>query len=375
MFYYIPSTFNPNTAATNRTISFIKGFACNNVKTTVVFFRPNNKYDEFEFDDTNINIKRFWSRNLSTNILLRYLAFLTYYLRFIVSLKKDDTILLTGNAEILNLLMLLKKKVHIYIEHTENPEIVGIGGKFLTPSFEKYYKYLQRIDGMFVITTALKDFFVSKGVDSKKIHIANITVDPERFMNLSKKNDIEDYVAYCGSVSNDKDGVDQLIQSFAIFSKDFPNVKLYIIGPILKSESLKNIRLIESLGLVEKIVLTGVVSADKIPQLLKDAKLLLLDRPNNMQANCGFATKIGEYLLTKNPIVLTKVGDFSLFFEDRKNIIFSQPDDINDFADNMKWAYSNLSEAKNIGEAGYEVAMQEFTYNAVVSKINNIIKV
>ena len=61
---------------------------------------------------------------------------------------------------------------------------------------------------MFVITTALKDFFVSKGVDSKKIHIANITVDPERFMNLSKKNDIEDYVAYCGSVSNDKDGVD-----------------------------------------------------------------------------------------------------------------------------------------------------------------------
>ena len=65
----------------------------------------------------------------------------------------------------------------------------------------------------------------------------------------------------------------------------------------------------------DSIVFTGIVSAADIPQILKNAAVLALDRPDSLQAQCGFPTKLGEYLLTENPVIVTKVGDIPLFLE------------------------------------------------------------
>lgn len=40
-----------------------------------------------------------------------------------------------------------------------------------------------KVDGMFVISTALKDYFVSCGLPKEKIEIVNMTVDSNRFVD------------------------------------------------------------------------------------------------------------------------------------------------------------------------------------------------
>ena len=151
-------------------------------------------------------------------------------------------------------------------------------------------------------------------------------------------------------------------------------MKLYIIGPIPKKEEEKvNLKLIDDLGISDQIVFTGLVPAKQMPQLLKNAEVLALDRPDNMQAKYGFATKMGEYLLSERPVVVTKVGDFPLFFKDGESALLANPSDANDFATKLNWALDNPKAAERIGKRGAEVAMREFNYITESKKIADVI--
>lgn len=99
-----------------------------------------------------------------------------------------------------------------------------------------------------------------------------------------------------------------------------------------------------------------------MPQILKNAAVLALDRPDSLQAQCGFPTKLGEYLLTENPVVVTKVGDIPLFLKDGETALIAEERDPQDFSSKLIWALQNPEEASKIGKAGALVAMREFNY-------------
>ena len=185
-----------------------------------------------------------------------------------------------------------------------------------------------------------------------------------------KKQESETYIAYCGTATNNKDGVDDLIKSFALVHQSHPNVKLYIVGKTPDKEDVSgNLRLIETLGVKDYVVFTGLVSAEKMPQLLKNASILALNRPDSLQAQCGFPTKLGEYLLTENPAVVTSVGDIPLFLKDGESALISRPSNPEEFASKLIWALDHPNEAAEIGRQGAQVAYAEFNYLNETKKI------
>ena len=201
-----------------------------------------------------------------------------------------------------------------------------------------------------------------------------MTVDADRFLNVQKKITKEKYMAFCGSVSNAKDGVDLLIRAFGRVIKTYPQLKLYIIGRApQKNEECSNMALIENLGLQENVVFTGLIPSDQIPQILKDAELLLLCRPDNKQAKYGFPTKLGEYLLTSNPVVVTKVGDIPLFLKDGESAYLCEPDNLTLFSDKILYALQHSDKSKMIGEKGKEIALRIFNASIETEKLMNII--
>lgn len=372
--YYLPGSYDPGSAATNRALSYIKAFSELGYDINVVFFRPNKNYDLLKVSYNHINIKSYWTFFYSENKCLKYILLLIYYFHFIFSLKKGDIVYCYGGADIWSLILKWKRDVKIYVEHTEHPEVIGIGGQFMTPSLTRYYQLIKKIDGLFVITTALREFYISKGVRPDKIHIANITVDPERFKGIVKSGNVEPYIACCGTISNNKDGIDLLIKSFADVVKKHHDVKLYLIGSIFNSnEYNENIQLIKKMGIENSIIFKGLLPPKDIPQILKDAKVLVLCRPDNLQARCGFATKLGEYLLTENPVVLTPVGDFPLFFKDGENVLFGSPDNLNEFSEKIIWALDNYEQSSIIGKKGANVARECFSYIEVVRGVVNVL--
>lgn len=132
--------------------------------------------------------------------------------------------------------------------------------------------------------------------------------------------------------------------------------------------------MIEILGLKDSVVFTGIISAADMPQMLKNATVLALDRPDSLQAQCGFPTKLGEYLLTENPVVVTKVGDIPRFLKDGESALLAEERNHQDFSSKLIWALEHPVESAEIGKAGAQVAMREFNYLNETKKIIKAIR-
>lgn len=366
MFYFVPLSYNHLAAASiNRCKAYINGFSQLGVETTVVYFGSKKEYAENELP----HIRFSYFRNPFANKWLSYISQSLYVIWFLLKLKKGDAVFFYGSAWLWYQVVKWKKGVRVYVEYTEKNEIVGIGGKFLTPSFENFYKACVKLDGVFVISTALREWYVSKGIDRDRIEIINVIVDFSRFEGLQKQQ-CERYVAYCGTATNNKDGVDQLIKAFAPVAGKHPDVKLYIIGKTPDNhQAFDNARLVDNLGLTDRVIFTGPVAIETMPQMLINAEVCALARPDNEQARYGFATKMGEYLLSGNPVVVTKVGDFPLFLKDGESALLADADDVNSFAEKLDWCLTNVEEAKRIGANGKQVAYKYFNYITETKKI------
>ena len=200
-----------------------------------------------------------------------------------------------------------------------------------------------------------------------------MVADPARFNNLVKQQ-TEPYIAYCGTATNTKDGVDELIKAFAKTVARHPEYKLYIIGSTpSKKQRFDNYELVRELGIDKNVKFTGVVPSSAIPQMLKNASILALDRPNNLQAKYGFPTKLGEYLLTANPVVITSVGDIPLFLKDNESALIAKPQDAKCFSDKLSWAIDHPQEASAIGLKGKQVCEEHFNSMIETKKIIDII--
>ena len=362
--YVVCYSYCPNTAPTNRIVNFLRGFSELGVEAEVIFLVPDSNLSKMQDCYPHITIRYLWD---GIFCIKKFPSILTEFhseWRFSKMLKDGDTVFLTNSFHLF-FKVIRKKNIRVFHEKTEHPDVYHIRGF----NIKKYKRLVPKLDGMFVISTALKEYYTSLGLSEDKIHIVNMTVDCNRFKGVVKHTS-ETYIAYCGTASNSKDGVDELIKSFAIVHEKYSDVKLYIIGNTPDKKDISgNLKLIETLGIKSHIVFTGLVPANDMPQLLKNATILALDRPDSLQAQCGFPTKLGEYLLTENPVVVTKVGDITLFLKDGESALLAEERNPKDVASKLIWALDYPNEAAKIGHTGAEVARKEFNYLNETRKI------
>ena len=364
--YILDTCYNPTAASNNRLFSYASAWMKHGVKTTVFYLFPYNKGVKCDRYLDDINFVYLWEGTSCDN---------KYYntVRSIIKLRKilKPSTPVYVYSMINCLYFIQKRNIRVFHEQTENPDVVGrIGGVVGKYLYRLYKKAVQRIECLFVITPALKDKYIKEfDIDSAKIDVVNMTVDKNRFMNLSDYEP-SDTISYCGYISEFKDGVSVLIRAFAIVHAKHPNYKLQIIGPFTDNETERNLyALVESLGVKNNVVFTGPIAADTMPLRLKSSKILALARPDNLQAKYGFATKIGEYLMTGRPVVLTRVGAVEDFLKDKHDCILAEPDNVDDFAEKLLWTIDNYEEAENIGKRGQETALRCFNSEIEAEKI------
>ena len=372
MLYLINYGYSSGTAAMNRLYGYLKTFSKEGIDTTLISLFPSGSDIIPNERMPHVSYRFLWKEFFySKNKVINFFLQKIYPLLFRRCLKPGDVVFTYGCCEFQHYILRVKG-VKYYHEMTEHPLIMR-GNPITRFPLRKYYKDCKRIDGVFVISSCLRDFFLSHGVRKEKVHIINMTVDATRFDKVVKQKG-ERYIAYSGVIYNSKDGVDQLIKSFAIISAKYPDVKLYIMGPIPKLlDNNVIIQLINDLGVKDRVILKGKVPVEQMPQLLKNAEICALDRPDGLRAKAGFPTKLGEYLLSGNPVVITKVGDIPLFLHDGVSALIASPDDVASFADKLDWALSHTREARIIGERGESIARKEFDSEIETNKIITIV--
>ena len=371
MFYLVSGLYNPNTAPTNRIMAYVKALSELGLDTEVVFFFPDNRYEKASHRYPHISFTYLWEQFFIDIPKIRVLFIRHNITRFIQQLKKGDIVYVYGFPDLVKALSPIND-IRVFSEITEHPQASFVN--FINhTTIAEYIECIKTIEGVVVISNALKQYLIEQGCDPERVHVINMTVDKMRFENV-QKNKVEPYVAYCGTATNTKDGVDQLIKAFAIVVKSYPDYKLYIIGSTpSKKQRFGNLELAKELGIENNVVFTGVVPAQEMPQILKNAEILALDRPDNLQAKYGFPTKLGEYLLTGNPVVVTRVGDIPLFLEHGKSALIAEPENPQDFAEKICWAIKNSEESRLIGARGKQVAESSFDSMIETKKLVSIL--
>ena len=115
-------------------------------------------------------------------------------------------------------------------ERSEYPFIKDKRSLFDKPSLALYLALICKLfDGFIVITHRLEEYFRPHLRRNCPVYLMPILVEPERFA-MKQDEPAEKYVAYCGSMQGDKDGVPILIDAFKIFLDEYPGMKLYLIG-------------------------------------------------------------------------------------------------------------------------------------------------
>lgn len=263
-----------------------------------------------------------------------------------------------------------KKKKGIFVVG----EITEKHGSYKTSLIRKILrnfseKNINGIDGLFVISHSLRDYYISRNVSPEKVEVINMFVDINRIQNIELDASCK-YIACCGTVSTQKDGIDTLIQSFSIFHKTHPEYKLRLIGPFINMVDeiyLKD--LVDNLGLKDFVDFTGAVPPREIPSLLKNARILALARPKNEQSHYGFPTKLGEYLSTSVPVLVTNVGEIGEFLKDMENCRMAEPSNVEDIAEKLCWIEEHYDEAKELAKKGYELVLSDFSYYVQSAKL------
>jgi glycosyltransferase involved in cell wall biosynthesis len=230
-------------------------------------------------------------------------------------------------------------------------------------------------DGTIVISAHLERYMRSRMRRGARFLRIPILMDAELFARSDGPGPVEGpYVAFCGTLNEQKDGVLTLARAFARICPEFPGLRLVLIGDSPKVSQVPRVRaFVEELGIADRVVFTGILARAELPAYLDRAAVLALARPSSLQASAGFPTKLGEYLSTGRPVVVTRTGEIDTYLDDGVNVYFAPPDDASAFADRLRHVLRHPDEAAEVGRRGREAALESFDFRANGLRIRQFI--
>ncbi len=354
-------------ASTIRFIGFVRGLAALEAKVNVYCLIPDSNFSTFDEEIPNVTFHYLWNKKYP-----RIINWMQSTIKLLSLLKRGNDVVLFAHFAPFLLLLSFMKHLNVFWHVTEYP-LLFPGNFIIDCTYQLFLRRCPKLAGIFVISQSLKEWFIDAKVAESKVHVLNMTVDCKRFANCVKQQHSNRIICYCGAVSIDKDGVDKLIQTFQSLAEKYADIELHIYGKFESEATATKLQALAQTSHSERIIFKGQVSPQDMVQALVNSDILTLIRPDNIQAKYGFPTKLGEYLLTKNPVVVTDVGEIGSFLKNKETAMIAIPDDINSAIDAFEFLLNNPQEMSKIGEAGEKVALENFNSLIESQKIIDIL--
>ena len=148
-----------------------------------------------------------------------------------------------------------------------------------------------------------------------------------------------------------KDNVDNIIKAYALIKNKLPDYELKLYGPI-NSKNKSLISLAEKLGVKDSVKFMGSITNKEVPQILCSASLLVSSQPNTKRAQGGFPTKLGEYLLSGTPVLMTNSGEITKYVQDGQELWIVEPENPEEYANKIIYIFENYNKALSVAKQG-----------------------
>jgi glycosyltransferase involved in cell wall biosynthesis len=246
-------------------------------------------------------------------------------------------------------------------DDSEMPFVWRTPGPWTTAKRLAYERSYRLFDGCIAISTYLRSYCTERLRCGENVLLVPILVDVSEFEGDGDGDaPVPGAVMFCGSLDHGE--VRTLLQTFAMVARELPETTLWLVGGAKRAGTMPALRgEIEQLDLTGRVRFTGRVGRTELPTVLRSASVLVLPRSAGPHSLAGLPTKVAEYLATGRPVVVTTTGDIPRYLRDGHDAYLVPPDDVQAFADRLRYVLEHPDEAAHVGEMGKRTATSSFS--------------
>jgi glycosyltransferase involved in cell wall biosynthesis len=222
-----------------------------------------------------------------------------------------------------------------------------------------------------VLTDAMKKYLEQKEIDSKRIHVVYDGTDPKMFkirpVDAKRGNPS---VVFIGDIDW-RDGVDDLVISFADVVKELPEVRLYIIGDgPLRSHLTK---LVYKIGLDKHVLFTGWIPFSKLVQWLPNFMVGVVPSKNCLLNNIVIPRKTFELMAAGVPVVASNLEAIKEIIEDGVSGVLFEAGNLNELKESILKLLTDEVLYNKIQQNGRAIA-EKYSTDSEIAKINTLLR-
>lgn len=212
---------------------------------------------------------------------------------------------------------------------------------------------VQRADGIWAVSTHLAEYWAAQGFPAERIWTSPSIVRKGFFLTDVVQPQSTTAV-YLGNLVHRE--IEYLLQIVRFVLRVSPEFHLDIYGDATEDRRDQLVMAIEDMDLADAVRLHEAIALNEIPAVLKKATVLLLPRARGEFSDAGFPNKVGEYLSSGRPVVVTAVGDIPDYLADRETAFIVEPDDCDAFARAVVEVLSEPEIGDEVGARGRRLA-------------------
>lgn len=252
----------------------------------------------------------------------------------------------------------------------EAKEFRGLGNESLADGIASLL--MQQADGIVCVSEEVSNWVeelrghregvwvIPNGVDELLFHPGNGTRPPPLPQTKSP------VIAFCGSF-RPWHGLNDLLDAFHLFTQnDSSGADLLCIGDGPTKADFQE--RVESLGLSDRVHLTGMIPQHEVGQLLSGCDLAVAPYPD-LDHFYFSPLKIFEFFAVGLPVIGSNVGQIrSLLGREERGLLY-EPGDVQGLAEAMDSVISSLNRGKEYGTSAREWVLANATWKKRVSEI------
>lgn len=237
---------------------------------------------------------------------------------------------------------------------------------------------LKLADRVFTVSGALKSYFVKQGIGEDKISVVPNGVDIDSFRpevsgtRIREKFGLEDSVVlgFIGTFHY-WHGVDCLEELAEELCRQYDQVRFLLVGDGPLRADLESS--FEKKGLAGKVVFTGYVAHDEMPEHLAAMDIVLAPYP--VMAFFYFSPlKLFEYMAAGKPVVASRVGQIDEMVEDGVSGLLYEAGDSQQLILKASRLIESAALRANIGKQAREFICRNHSWQVNAEKVLGLIR-
>jgi len=207
------------------------------------------------------------------------------------------------------------------------------------------------------------------GADNSIIMIPN-GIDPKKFINLPPREELESFypkikgkriILFLGRIHPIK-GLDLLAKAFEKIAREWDNAYLMIVGPDSEGYKIKIEKMLESEGVLSRVIFTGMLNGYEKLAALSRADICVVPSYSEVRSIVAL-----EAMIYKLPVIITHQCQFQEIAEYGAGIII-EPDP-KQLVEALNKLLNNPKLCKRMGENGRKLVLEKFTWDKIADKM------